>query len=177
MRHFVVFASLLMFFFSMPTFSQDRAAIYGTVLDPTGARVSDASVDLKETATGLRRVTLSDAHGLYQITALPVGSYTLTVSKEGFKPVSVDNIGLQYGETRTVNAKLQIGVLSETIRVVVAAEVLNQTNAEVGGVIELPQIKEIPVSGSFGKITSIINTGAVGMGAPRRIEFMFRAEF
>ena len=33
------------------------------------------------------------------------------------------------------------------------------------------------VSGSFGTITSIINTGAVGTGAPRRIEFMFRAEF
>jgi hypothetical protein len=227
--------------------SQDRAAIRGTVLDPTGAVVPGASIELKSAGTGLRRVTLSDDHGLYQIGALPVGSYALAISKAGFKPVSVDQIDLPYGKTRIIDPKLEVGDTSETVQVIAVTEILDRTTAEVGGVVESPQIQEIPapangqwgnlgryvangpgmyeidsslqkkfklaerialnfraaaynlfnnpvyknpsasigsltgnppsVSGSFGKITSIINTGAVGTGAPRRIEFMLRAEF
>jgi hypothetical protein len=61
--------------------------------------------------------------------------------------VTVDHIDLQYGETRTVDAELKVGETTESIQVTATAETLNRTNAEVGGVIESPQIKEIPVSG------------------------------
>src|SRR5215471_4289525 len=134
---------------SLPIFSyaQDRAAINGAVTDPATALVANATVELRSTSTGLHRLVLTNDVGLYEITALPVGSYTITIAKTGFKPLTIDQIDLRYGETRTIDAKLEIGGTAETVQVSATAEALDRTNAEVGGVIESAQIKEIPVSG------------------------------
>ena len=127
--------------------AQDRAAISGAVTDPAGALVLAAAVELKSEATGLRRATVTSDRGLYEINALPVGTYTITITKPGFKPATVDDVDVRYGETRTIDARLEIGGTTETVEVTATAEALNRTNAEVGGVIESPQIKEIPISG------------------------------
>ena len=127
--------------------AQDRAAISGTVTDPSGALVAAASVELKSGATGLRRATDDQRARSLRNHALPVGTYTITITKAGFKPTTVEQIDLQYGETRTIDARLEVGGTTETVEVTATAEALNRTNAEVGGVIESPQIKEIPVSG------------------------------
>ena len=158
---------------SVSVLAQDRAAIDGTVMDPDAALVGGASVDLKSAATGLHRTTASNENGLYQITALPVGSYVLTITKEGFKPVKIDEIVLQYGETRTIDARLEIGGTAETVQVNATAETVNRTNAEVGGVIESAQIKEIPVSGRNWAGLMMLVPGAIdyGDGAQRSIQF------
>ncbi|HEY2380231.1 MAG TPA: TonB-dependent receptor, partial [Terriglobia bacterium] len=153
--------------------AQDRAAIDGAVTDPSGALVSGVSIELKSAATGLRRLTISSEEGLYQVTALPVGTYTLTIAKPGFRPVSIEPIDLQYGETRTIDAHLEVGETSETVQVTAAAETVNRTNAEVGGVIESPQIKDIPVSGRNWASLMMLAPGAIdyGDGAQRSIQF------
>jgi len=135
--------------------------------------VATAAVELKSDATGLRRAATTDERGLYQISALPVGTYTITITKPGFKPATVDRIDLRYGETRTIDARLEVGTNSETVEVTATAEVLNRTNAEVGGVIESPQIKEIPVSGRNWASLMILAPGAInyGDGAQRSIRF------
>src|SRR6516165_9713976 len=134
---------------SLPIFSyaQDRAAINGAITDATTALVANATVELKSTNTGLHRVALTNDVGLYEITALPVASYTISIAKTGFKPLIIDQIDLRYGETRTTDAKLEVGGTAESVQVSATAEALDRTNAEVGGVIESAQIKEIPVSG------------------------------
>jgi len=143
------------------------------VTDPSGALVATASVDLKSNDTGVLRSAITDERGLYQINALSVGSYTITITKPGFKPTKVDQVDLRYGETRTIDARLEIGATSDTVEVMAAAEVLNRTNAEVGGVIESPQIKEIPVSGRNWASLMILAPGAInyGDGAQRSIRF------
>ena len=78
-------------------FAQDRAAINGTVVDPSGSFVPGATIEAKSTATGLHRTASTNQEGLYNITPLPVGEYTLTITKDGFKPTTVSNIDLQYG--------------------------------------------------------------------------------
>jgi hypothetical protein len=87
--------------------------------------------------------------------------------------VTVDHIDLQYGETRTVDAELKVGETTESIQVTATAETLNRTNAEVGGVIESPQIKEIPVSGRNWASLMLLAPGAInyGDGAQRSIRF------
>jgi outer membrane receptor protein involved in Fe transport len=158
---------------SSPLLAQDRAAIDGTVTDASGAVVPGANVALECPVTGLHRVTVTDIKGLYEITPLPVGDYTLIISKERFKPTTITSVDLQYGETRTVDAKLEIGSVSEGVTVVAEAETLNRTNAEVGGVIESAQIKEIPVSGRNWASLMLLAPGAVnyGNGAQRAIRF------
>ena len=156
-----------------PLFAQDRAAINGTVKDPAGALVSGARVELRSTATGLQRAVMTNGNGLFQITPLPVGTYAVTVSKSGFEPTTVDGIDLQYGETRTLDVRLDLGATTEMIQVVATAEGLNRTNAEVSGVIESPQIKEIPVSGRNWASLMMLAPGAInyGDGSQRAIRF------
>jgi Carboxypeptidase regulatory-like domain len=138
---------LTLFLIAIPVFAQDRAAINGTVTDASGALVTGATVELKSQETGLRRATLTDQGGRYQITPLPVGTFALTIAKAGFRPTTVNQIDLQYSETRTIDARLEVGRATDTVEVSATAEAVNRTNAEVGAVIEPQQIKEIPVSG------------------------------
>ncbi len=160
-------------FLSNPLFAQDRAALNGVVTDASGAMVPDARVELVSSATGLRRATVSTQKGLYEFTPLPVGRYTLTINKEGFKPTTIGDIDLLDGETRTVDAKLDVGDFTQSISVTATAEALNRANAEVSGVIESAQIKEIPVSGRNWASLMLLAPGAInyGDGAQRSIRF------
>jgi len=153
--------------------AQDRASINGAVTDASGARIAGAVVDLKSADTGLHRIARTNHDGLYEITPLPVGRYSLAISSAGFRPVAVDAIELLYGETRTIDATLQVGANTETIQVTARAEALNRSNAEVAGVIESEQIKEIPVSGRNWASLMLLAPGAInyGDGAQRSIRF------
>ena len=157
----------------MPVFAQDRAAINGTVTDASGAVVMGAAVDLKSASTGFHRATVTDERGLYDFTPLPVGNYTVTIAKAGFRPTTVSQIPLQFAETRTIDARLELGATTEVVEVQATAEALNRTNAEVGGVIESAQIKEIPVSGRNWASLMLLAPGAInyGDGAQRSIRF------
>jgi len=159
--------------FALGLCAQDRASINGAVTDPAGAFVGDAQIDLKSAATGLHRAVKTTENGLFEITPLPVGTYTITVSKAGFKPLTITSIDLQYFETRTIDARLEVGGTTEIVEVSAAAEAVNRTNAEVGGVIESSQIKEIPVSGRNWASLMMLAPGAVnyGDGAQRSIRF------
>ena len=157
----------------VPLLAQDRATINGAVTDPSGALVTGATIELKVAATGLHRTARTSENGLYEITALPVGSYVLAITKSGFKPAATTGIELQYGETRTIDAKLEIGESTQTVEVSAPSEALNHTNAEIGGVIESAQIKEIPVSGRDWASLMLLAPGAInyGDGAQRSIRF------
>ncbi len=158
---------------AVSTYAQDRASINGSVTDPSGARVAGAAVDLRSAATGLRRAAITDQRGIYEITPLPVGRYTLNISKAGFRPTIIDRIDLRYGETRTLDASLAVGTTSQTVEVTATADAVNRTNAEVGGVIESAEIKEIPVSGRDWASLMLLAPGAInyGDGAQRAIRF------
>src|ERR1051325_4541782 len=170
MRRIVFCAFTLAVF---PMFAQDRAAINGTVTDSSGALVPDATLTLTSVEPGLHRSLETDAGGRYQITPLPVGNYSLAIGKQGFRATIVNNIALEYGETRTIDALLEPGGTSETIQVSATAEAVDRTTAEVGAVIEPQQIKEIPVSGRNWASLSLLAPGAVnyGDGAQRSIRF------
>src|SRR5499433_3827372 len=173
MRRIFLSVSFISCFLGGALFVQDRAAIDGVVRDVSGAVVPGASVELAAPTTGLHRATVSSQKGLYEITPLPVGSYTLTITAAGFKPTTIRDIDLQYGETRTVDAQLEVGGVSEIVTVDATAEAPNRTNAELSGVIESTQIKEIPVSGRNWASLMLLTPGAInyGNGAQRAIRF------
>src|SRR5215831_4068140 len=173
MRRIFLSVSFISCFLGGALFAQDRAAIDGVVRDVSGAVVPGASVELAAPTTGLHRATVSSEKGLYEITPLPVGTYTLTITAVGFKPTTIRDIDVQYGETRTVDAQLEVGGVSEIVTVEATAEAPNRTNAELSGVIESTQIKEIPVSGRNWASLMLLTPGAInyGNGAQRSIRF------
>ncbi|HTQ52867.1 MAG TPA: TonB-dependent receptor [Bryobacteraceae bacterium] len=153
--------------------AQDRAALTGTVTDPTGAVVMSGIVSLHSPVTGLHRETLTNASGIYEFSSLPVGSYDLAIKKDGFRVFETRQIDLLYGQTRTIDAQLQVGNLMDTINVTATADSVNRSNAEVGGVVEAPQIREIPIDGRNWATLMTLAPGAVntGDGAQRSINF------
>ena len=83
--------------------------IFGTVTDPVGAVVPGAEVAVRNTATNEeRRVTTSDA-GTYLITSLPPGTYSVQVTKSGFKVGVVNDVQLLVKQSREVDVALQLG--------------------------------------------------------------------
>jgi hypothetical protein len=126
---------------SLPVWSQDRATLNGTVTDASGSIVAGAAVELKSAETGFHREGSTNSAGIYEFTPLAVGSYTVTVLKAGFKPAAVKNVDILFGQTRTLDVRLEVGATTETVEVAAHVESLNQSNAEIGGVIESTQIK------------------------------------
>ena len=159
----------------LPVFAQvDHASLSGTVTDASGALVQGAKVETVSVETGFRRQTFTGSGGTYQIPGLPIGSYTVTVTKEGFKPVEFKGVELAVGQPRTIDARLTVGATTETVEVTEALETLNRTNAEVGGTVEAEQIKEIPISGRNWATLMLLVPGAInyGDGGQRAIQFV-----
>jgi hypothetical protein len=157
----------------IPGLAQDRAAINGTVTDPTGATVAGATVDLRSPATGFHRQTTSQTSGNYEFPLLPVGTYQISVSSQGFKPYSVTGVDLLFGQARTVDIRLDLGSTSESIVVTASAESLDRNSAEVDGVIESPQISEIPLNGRNWATLMTLAPGAINTGAGSQRDIRF----
>ncbi|HEV2447016.1 MAG TPA: TonB-dependent receptor [Candidatus Sulfopaludibacter sp.] len=165
---------MLLVALTLPLAAQiDHASLNGTVTDPSGAVIEDAKVEIASTATGLHRQALTGPAGTYEIPGLPVGIYTVTVVKDGFKSVEVPKVELFVGQPRTIDVRLAVGTVNESVAVNATVETLNRTSAEVGGLIESEQIKEIPVSGRNWASLTMLVPGAInyGDGAQRSIRF------
>lgn len=148
----------------MEVAAQDRASITGTVTDSTGAVIADASVTLVAPDTQLQRQTKTNTNGIYTFHALPVGSYRLTISSNHFKPLTIEQLDLLYGQVRTLDARLQLGSTTERIDVTASTQALDRTSAEQGVVIEAPQIADIPLNGRNWATLMTLAPGAVNAG-------------
>jgi hypothetical protein len=97
------------------------ATVRGTVNDPSGASVPLASVTITDADRGTSQTTTADEAGRYAITALPPGQYVLTVEAAGFKKFSSGRFPLAVQQQATVDARLDVGQVSETVEVSAAA--------------------------------------------------------
>jgi len=133
------------------------ANITGTIADPSGAVVAGASINLANAATGFNRSLSTNAEGIYSFNAVPIGVYVLTVDAKGFPKQIRDNIELQVGQVARVDFTLQVGNVSESIRVEGGAPLLQTETTEVGTVIENKRIVELPLNGrNYLQLASLI---------------------
>ncbi len=148
MRHFATRSTLLISALACQLLGQTSTSqLSGIVSDSTGATVPGATVISTNEATGLTyKLTTTDA-GVYAFPSIPVGAYTLSVEKTGFKRFQQKKIVLQINTPSTVNATLDIGSATETIQVEATAEALQTTGATLGNVIERKSIEALPLNG------------------------------
>src|SRR5437016_1079652 len=122
------------------------ATIQGTVTDKSGAVVSGAQVVAKNKATDVSRTATTSDEGYYKFELLPVGTYTVTVSKAGFGTVA-QTIETLIGQTATVNAQLSPGATSEVIEVTSEAPLVDQLKTSVSQNITPSEVEELPLLG------------------------------
>src|ERR1700733_2483296 len=113
-----------------------EGAITGTVSDSTGAAVSNATVTATNIATRISTERTTSSAGLYSITPLPVGTYSVTVMAKGFKTLTQENLVVDALNELVFNPVLTIGSATETVTVTTAPPVLDTENANLGAVIE-----------------------------------------
>src|SRR3989475_11777100 len=154
-----ILAVALMLVFSLPpSYGQIvTASLSGTITDPTGAAIPEASVTATKVATGAATKTTTDGAGNYSIPSLPPGIYKLTVEKTGFKATVLSGIQLLVNQQAVVNAQLQVGQVTTAIEVSSAAPLVETTTASVGTVIGEREVVDLPLNlRRFGALAVLV---------------------
>lgn len=139
--------------------------ITGTVRDSAGAAVPGATVTAKNEATGVASTQTTNDSGLYAFTALPVGNYTITIEKQGFKTVQNTKNALEVGTPLTIDTSLEPGAVSETVTVIGGTEQLQTANATMGNVVEQKAIEALPLNGRNPLTLLLLEPGVVQRSA------------
>src|SRR5579859_134558 len=146
-----VFLSLA--FLSQPAIGQQTlGSLNGTVTDVSGAVVQKAAVRIRNLGTNLEVTAESNNDGSFSAANLPIGTYQLSFTKDGFKTAVYNQILVQGNRTATVNAKLQPGAVASEVTVT-ATPLLNETDTANGYTMGAQQIESVPLgTGSFTQL-------------------------
>jgi Carboxypeptidase regulatory-like domain/TonB-dependent Receptor Plug Domain len=130
--------------------------ISGSITDPSGAVVANASVTALNTATGASRTATSTSSGEFTIPELAPATYKVTVKAPNFKESVVNDVVVHTSSTAFVNAKLEVGGATEVMEVNANALQVQTDSAALGEVVEAQQVKELPLNGrSFVQLTQL----------------------
>ena len=139
--------------YSVPVRAQQTlGAINGTVTDPSGAVVQQAAVKIRNVATNLEVDATTKDDGSFEVVDLPIGTYEVTISKDGFSREVYSQILVQGNQRATVNAKLSPGTVSSTVQVN-GTPLLNETDTTNGYTLGADVIENTPLgTGSFTQL-------------------------
>lgn len=157
----VVFAVLALTFsaFAQVQFGQ----FTGTVIDPTGAAIANAKIQVSNPATDLNLFTTSNSNGNYTVKEVPPGAYRITVEAAGFKTVTNNGVTANAGVIAHVDFKLQIGKASEVVEVTGEASIVNTEDSRLSTTVSATQINNLPLNGRNVFDLMQLSTGAVNV--------------
>lgn len=133
--------------FSPTLTAQFTSAVEGTVTDPSGAVVPNASLTIQNAATGIKATAPTSASGYFRFPALPASTFRLTATASGFKTTQVNDLRLQVGETRTVDLALEVGAAATAVTVEATAAAVELSVARVSSVVDQKQLTDLPLQG------------------------------
>jgi hypothetical protein len=144
----VLIFALMSVVVSTPLLAQyDSAQISGTVHDPTGALISDATVQIQNRDTGLVRQTVTNSSGIYILSHIPPGVYTITATSQGFSSESRTGVALVVSQSSTFDFSLKPGSSTETIAVSAEVVTLDTSSSSVGADLESKAVTDLPLAG------------------------------
>lgn len=147
--------------------AQTTGAIAGTILDSNGAVVPNATINVKG-QSGQNFTAVSNDNGIYRVSGVAVGLYSVTITSSGFKKSVVSNVKVDIGTPSTVDVTLEVGTVEQVVEVTTGAEVLQTQTATVGTNITGRQIRETPISSRDGLDLILKLPGVASVGAPRQ---------
>jgi len=149
MKHKFVLWSVLIFLFLLGVTSIQAqlttATLSGTIRDASGAVIPGADINAINAGTNLSRSTKSNERGEYRIEFLPIGSYTVEVTAQGFSKSVQKGIVLEINQSARLDATMKPGAVQEVVEVTSAAPLVNTSNAEVGQTVQNVQIQSLPL--------------------------------
>ncbi len=154
--YLIVFAVL----FCIPCPGQQTlGVIAGNITDTSGALITGATVQIVNNATAFSRTMQSGKDGSFAFQNLPIGTYLVTVTKNGFQTANYPTIRVQAGQTTTLRVQLKVGNASQSI-VVSGSPMLNTVDTTNGYTMDNAQVQQVPLAtGSFTQL-AILAPGA-----------------
>ena len=142
----------------LPAFAQQQtSAITGRAVDASGGALPGVTVSIASpNLIGGPRTAITDDQGVYRFTLLPGGQYTVTFFLTGFTQLNVENINVGAGVTATVNGKLEVGNLQESITVTSASPTIDLESSKVAVNWDQQKLDELPYSRSLTGLVSLI---------------------
>ena len=146
MRRAVLVGTLCVLLASIASAQSNSGILTGQVVDPSGAAVPGVTVTATNPATGESRVAVTNATGAYQLNGLSLGTYTITCTLQGFKTTTREGILVEAAVSRAVNISLEIGGLTEVVKVEGASPILHTSTPTVSRRLGGEEITSVPTS-------------------------------
>jgi Carboxypeptidase regulatory-like domain len=147
------------------------AAIKGKVTDPSDAVLSDTTLTIRDKQTNVQRASKTARDGSYQFESLDPGEYEMEVATTGFAP-SLYALSLRAGDHLTLNVRLELGTVSQTVSVTGQLSGINTSDFSLNGSVGRVQMENLPLNGrnflELAKlepgvsVASVANPGALG---------------
>jgi len=141
--------------------------ITGEVVDPSNSTVGRAQVALRNEETGGERRFTTTADGAFSAPSIPVGVYTVSVTRDGFAPLNLTGISLTVGQSVHLRLELTVGTVEQVVNVVDTPVSVDTSTLQSQGLVNERQVKELPLNGrSFDQLLQL-NPASVGYTTQR----------
>ncbi|HXS95675.1 MAG TPA: TonB-dependent receptor [Candidatus Limnocylindrales bacterium] len=146
MQSHVTGAAFFALALSCAAIAQVNARLTGSVVDPSGAAVPGASVEvfLPGGAKPIQSMSTT-ADGIFAFTSVPAGQYDVSVTANGFRKAVQRGVTLQAGEETPISVKLEVGGTTEVVEVNASTEVVQTTNSEIATNVNRTQVRDLPI--------------------------------
>jgi Carboxypeptidase regulatory-like domain len=132
----------------------------GTVTDPSGAVVANASVQVKNLEDGSVTTGKTNAQGAYQFSYLKPGDYSVTVNAAGFQ-AEVRKVSVALGASPAANFQLSVGSSTTTVEVTGTSALVETENANVNANFNAKALEMLPNPGNDLSVVALTTPGAV----------------
>ena len=140
-------AVFLLFVHVALVYGQATASLRGSVVDVSNAAIPGAAVIAINTATGVQRAATTNEDGIYVFPDLPIGSYSLKASHDGFAAQERNGVELLTGRTVEIQILLPIGSASQSVEVTSDAPLIQTTSSSVQASVDQKQMQDLPLNG------------------------------
>jgi hypothetical protein len=157
---------LILTMIALPAFAQEyRATVLGTITDPSGAVVPNAKVALVNADTAVQSAAESNSQGLYNLSYVLPGRYTISVEMTGFKKYVRGPFDLKTSERLRMDVALEVGTSTESVVVNSAAPLLETASADRGEVVGNESLNELPIQSGNPYTLMNLSTGVQYTGS------------
>ena len=141
------------------------ASVRGTVTDPSGAAIADASIVATNVETGVTYPTRSNGDGLYSLRFLPVGRYSIHIAASGFADEQTKPFQLEIAQEATINISTHVKSESASVTVNIdTAPILNSENPMLATTVSREQIESMPMTGRDFTAATVAIPGSIHSG-------------
>ena len=139
------------------------ATLSGIVMDASGSAVPNATITIKNSATGVTRSLQTDTGGFYNVPNLPPENYEVTCSASGFTTQVKRGVTLTVGGQQSLNFSLQVGQVSQSVIVTTATPQVELNSSALGTEVNSTTVRELPLNGRDWTSLAVLQPGVIGI--------------